>query len=325
MKPPKCTSSNFVNFLISTYHACSCTEASRCLPDEPVSIAHDSVKRLLERQPHHTEALYDEAKRLIRADEGVLVIDDSTLDKPYSHQIELVTRHWSGKHHRVVQGINLISTIWTDGSAIVPIDFRIYCPDNDGKNKNDHFRDMLRAADERKFQPGCIIFDSWYSSIDNLKLIRSLKWHWCTRLKSNRLVDPDHSHNRSVSDIDIPPEGRVVHLRQYGFIKVFRIVHSDKEPEHWATDILDASESDRKTFKDLGWNIEEYHRGIKQCCGIERCQGRKEIVQRGHILLSLLAFLRLESHRLNTGSSWYESKRSIHRSASSLFIASPTF
>jgi hypothetical protein len=295
------------------------------LPGESETIAHDSVKRLLERQPHHTEALYAEAKRLIRADQGVLVIDDSTLDKPYSHQIELVTRHWSGKHHRVVQGINLISTIWTEGSAIVPVDFRIYHPDKDGKTKNDHFRDMLRAAKARKFRPGCIIFDSWYSSIDNLKLIRSLEWHWCTRLKSNRLVNPDNSYNRNVSEIDIPPEGRVVHLRQYGFIRVFRIVHSEKEPEYWATDILDAAESDRKTFKDLSWNIEVYHRGIKQCCGIERCQGRKEEVQRGHILLSLLAFLRLESHRLSTGSSWYESKRSIHRAASSRFIASPAF
>jgi len=325
LNPPKCTSEHFVNFLISTYQACSCTEASRCLPGESETIAHDSVKRLLERQPHHTEALYAEAKRLIRADQGVLVIDDSTLDKPYSHQIELVTRHWSGKHHRVVQGINLISTIWTEGSAIVPVDFRIYHPDKDGKTKNDHFREMLRAAKERKFRPGCIIFDSWYSSIDNLKLIRSLEWHWCTRLKSNRLVNPDNSYNRNVSEIDIPPEGRVVHLRQYGFIRVFRIVHSEKEPEYWATDILDAAESDRKTFKDLSWNIEVYHRGIKQCCGIERCQGRKEEVQRGHILLSLLAFLRLESHRLSTGSSWYESKRSIHRAASSRFIASPAF
>lgn len=293
--------------------------------DEPGSVAHDSIKRLLERQPYDTESLYDEAKRLIRADKGVLVIDDSTLDKPYSQQIELVTRHWSRKHHRVVQGINLISTIWTDGSAIVPVDFRIYCPDKDSNNKNDHCREMLLAADERKFQPGCVIFDSWYPSIDKLKLIRSLKWHWCTRFKSNRLVDPDHTYNRSVFDINIPPKGRVVLLIQYGFIMVFRIVHPGKEPEHWATDILDASESDRKSFKDLGWSIDEYHRGIKQCCGIERCHGRKEVVQRVHIFLSLLAFLCLESHRLNTGSSWYESKRSIHRSASSLFIASPVF
>ena len=325
MNPPKCTSDDFINFLIASYQACSCTEASRCLQSESESIAHDSVKRLLERQSHHTETLYNEARRLIQQDKGVIVIDDSTLDKPYSHQIELVTRHWSGKHHRVVQGINLISTIWTDGSVIVPIDFRIYSPEKDGKNKNDHFREMILTAKERQFRPNCVIFDSWYSSIENLKLIRAQEWHWCTRLKSNRLVNPDDAYNRQISEIDIPPEGKIVHLRQYGFIKVFKVVHSDGDTEYWATDILDASESDRKTFKDLGWSIEEYHRGIKQCCGIERCQGRKETVQRGHIFLSLLAFLRLESHRLTSGMSWYESKRVIHRSATSLFIVKPLF
>ena len=280
---------------------------------------------MLERQPHHTEALYNEAKQLIRQNEGVLVIDDSTLDKPYSRQIELVTRHWSGKHHRLVQGINLVSTIWTDGSAIVPVDFRIYHPEKGGKNKNDHFRDMIKAANDRQFHPECVIFDSWYASIENLKLIRSMEWHWFTRLKSNRLVNPDDTSNRPVSEGEIPPEGRVVHLRQYGFIKIFKVVHDDSDVEYWATDILDASESNRRIFKDCGWNIEEYHRGIKQCCGIERCQGRKDEVQRGHIFLALLAFLRLESHRLKTGTSWYESKRAIQRSATVLFVAQPIF
>lgn len=171
MNPAKCTSDDFVNFLIATYQACTCSEASRCLPTKSEPIAHDSVKRLLERQPHHTEALYTEAKQFIWRDKGVLVIDDSTLDKPSSHQIELVTRHWSGKHHRVVQGINLISMIWTDGSSIVPVDFRINHPDTDGQNKNDHFRYTIRAAEQRQFHPTCVLFDSWYSSIDNLKLI----------------------------------------------------------------------------------------------------------------------------------------------------------
>jgi len=314
-----------VNFLIAAFQTCSCTEASRCLPSNSEQPAHDAVKRLLERQPHHTEALYNEAKQLIRQNEGVLVIDDSTLDKPYSRQIDLVTRHWSGKHHRVVQGINLISTIWTDGTAIVPVDFRIYNHETDGKTKNDHFRDMIKAANDRQFHPECVVFDSWYASIEKIKLIRSMDWHWFTRLKSNRLVNPDNTANRQISEIDIPPEGRVVHLRQYGFIKVFKVVHADTNVEYWATDILDASESDRKSFKGCGWNIEEYHRGIKQCCGIEKCQGRKEEVQRGHIFLALLAFLRLESHRLKTGTSWYESKRAIQRSATVLFIAQPAF
>ena len=37
-----------------------------------------------------------------------------------------MTRHWSGKHHRVVQGINLTSLLWTDGEALIPTDFRLY-------------------------------------------------------------------------------------------------------------------------------------------------------------------------------------------------------
>jgi len=196
-----------LNFLIAAFQTCSCTEASRCLPSNSEQPAHDAVQRLLERQPPHTEALYNEAKQLIRQNEGVLVIDDSTLDKPYSRQIELVTRHWSGKHHRVVQGINLISTIWTDGTAIVPVDFRIYNHETDGKTKNDHFRDMIKAANDRQFHPACVVFESWYASIENITLIRSMDWRWFTRLKSNRLVNPDNTANRQISEIDIPPEG----------------------------------------------------------------------------------------------------------------------
>ena len=41
--------------------------------------------------------------------------------------------------------------------------------------------------------------------------------------------------------------------------------------------------------------------------------------------LALLAFLRLESNRLKTGTSWYESKRAIQRSATILFVAQPSF
>ena len=55
---------------------------------------------------------------------GVLVIDDSTLDKPYASKMALVTRHWSGKHKRVVQGVNLISLVWSDGDARLPCDLK---------------------------------------------------------------------------------------------------------------------------------------------------------------------------------------------------------
>jgi len=60
---------------------------------------------------------------LVNLNQGVLV-DDSTLDKLYAKKMELVSWHWSGKHHRVVKGIN-DTLLWTEGSAH-PIDYRLY-------------------------------------------------------------------------------------------------------------------------------------------------------------------------------------------------------
>ena len=51
----------------------------------------------------------------------------------------------------------------------------------------------------------------------------------------------------------------------------------------------------RLKYAELNWMIEKYHRGIKQFCGIERCQARSERAQRNHIER---AFLRLEYQRV---------------------------
>jgi IS4 transposase len=75
----------------------------------------------------------------------------------------------------------------------------------------------------------------------------------------------------------------IVHLREYGFIKVFRLVSKDGDTQYWATDVLDMQEEERKKLAKKAWKIEEYHRGIKQFCGVERFQARREITCREHI------------------------------------------
>ena len=67
--------------------------------------------RLLHRLEPDPETLYQEVEPLIHKQHGVLVVDDSTLDKPYSEKIKPVTHHRSGKHQAVVKGINLISIV----------------------------------------------------------------------------------------------------------------------------------------------------------------------------------------------------------------------
>ncbi len=328
MNPPKADELDYIHFLIAAQKVFTCTEAARSQPESPDPPAHDAFTRLLRREPPDTEALWEEAKTLVEPGRGVLVVDDTTLDKPYSKKMELVHRHWSGKHHRVVSGINLTTVLWSEAGAMVPTDFRIYDKPHDSLTKNDHFRQMLEVANERGFEPGYVLFDSWYSSLDNLKVIRGYGWRWLCRLKSNRLVNPDKSVNVAIREVEIPAEGRIVHLKAYGMVKVFRTVAKDGDAEHceyWATDDIEMGESDREELERSGWSIEVYHRALKQCCGIERSQARGERAQRNHLGLSLRAFLRLEANRLESGVSWYEAKLSIVRDAVRKYLAEPLY
>jgi hypothetical protein len=322
MNPPKCDELDYINFLIAAQRVFSTVEAAHTSPDERAP-AHDAYTRLLQRLPPDSAALWSEVEPLVQRKQGVLVIDDSTLDKPYASKMALVTQHWSGKHGRVVQGINLISLVWTDGDARLPCDFRIYNKAQDGLSKNDHFQHMVQIAHQHGFEPELVAFDSWYSALDNLKLLRGLNWPWLTQLKANRQVSVDQTGNRAIRDTLIPPAGRVVHLKGYGWIKVFKIAGTNDSFEYWATSELKMS-LEACAFHALdAWQVEVYHRGLKQFTGIERGQFRLEISQRNHIGLAIRAFVRLEVHRLNTGTSWFKSKAQIIRVAIRAYLAQP--
>ena len=263
INPPKCNDFEYINFLIAASNVFSCTEAARCYPNVANAPFHDAFTRCLQRQPPDTEALWNEVKSHVKPKEGFIIVDDSTLDKPYAKEMAFVRHMWSGKHHRTVKGIGLVTLVWTDGTIVIPVDFRIYNIDEDDKTKNDHFLDMLDKAEERGFNPEFVLFDTWYASVKNLKAIRTKKWHFLTRLKINRLVNPDNKGNVPLETVDIPPKGLVVHLKEYGFVKVFRIVSKDGDTQHWVTDVQDMDESKRKDLAKKSWKIEEYHRGIQ--------------------------------------------------------------
>ncbi len=322
MSGPKVHAGDYIDFLIATPKACSATEAARVQPDRPDPPAHDAFTRLLTRLDPDPDTLWGEAQTQVRRDDGVLVVDDSTLDKPYARSIELVTRHWSGKHHAVVRGINLVTLLWTDGDRHIPCDYRIY-DKADGRTKNDHFGDMIRAAYARGLKPRCVAFDGWYSSLDNLKLIRNCGWIWLTRLKSNRLVNLDRRGTRALADTPIPAAGAAVWLPGFGLVKVFGIAIPNGGTAYWATNDLGMTELTRLQFAEFSWAIESYHRGIKQCTGVERCQSRSAKAQRNHIGLALRAFLRFEAHCFARGISWVEAKTAIIREAVRTYLARP--
>lgn len=321
MNAAKVSDLDYINFLIASPVTYSCSEAARVQP-LALEVAHDALTRLLQRLEPDSEPLWREARQYV-GQGGMLIVDDSTLDKPYAQKIGLVHMQWSGKHHKAVRGINLVTLLWSEGERAIPCDYRFYNKPNDGATKNEHFREMLEQAKVRGLQPKMVAFDSWYSSLDNLKAVRKQGWHWLTRLKSNRLVNPDGTGNCAVSEVDLSARGSVVHLKGYGMVKVFRIVAPNGDTEHWATSDTAMQLEERRHWASNVWTIETYHRGLKQFCGAEGSQVRSARGQRNHIGMSIRAFLRFEHHRVRTGTSWFEAKMGIIRSAVQLFLSHP--
>lgn len=52
---------------------------------------------------------------------------------------------------------------------------------------------MLSLAKSRGMDPDAVVFDAWYSSLNNLKAIRDHGWVWVTNLRKNRKVNKGDS------------------------------------------------------------------------------------------------------------------------------------
>src|SRR4028119_92023 len=107
MNQAKVTDLDSINFLVASPLVFSCTEAARVQPAPPRRAAHDALTRLLHRFDPEPSPLWDEANQHVSLHDGLLIVDDTMVDKPDAQHIELVHRHWSGKHHRAVAGIKI--------------------------------------------------------------------------------------------------------------------------------------------------------------------------------------------------------------------------
>ncbi|MDM8544288.1 hypothetical protein QUF90_24700 [Desulfococcaceae bacterium HSG9] len=69
------------------------------------------------------------------------------------------------------------------------------------------------------FKPECVLSDSRYAGLKNLKTIRDCGQARMTRLKPNRLINPDSTGDIPLSSADISETGTVVYLKGYCLVK----------------------------------------------------------------------------------------------------------
>ncbi|MDB9307743.1 transposase [Aphanizomenon sp. CS-733/32] len=312
----QCNLEHYTLFLLSEPKHGGCCRLAEILEN----VSHDSVNRFLSRERYEPKDLFDSVKEIINIVGGILSVDDTVIEKLYSDpkNAELIGYFWSGKYHKSIKGLNLITLYYSDvyGNS-VPINYRIY-DKKEGKTKNDYFQEMLKEVIDWGVQPRIVTGDSWYSGVENLKFLRNQKLGFLFGIEKNRTVSNEPGKYCQVRSLEISDEGLRTHLREFGFIKLFRKDFKKEDSRHYILYLPDEeslqeiTRSEFVTIHDTHWGIESFHRAIKQVCGICRFMVRDSQAIKTHIFCSLQAFVRLEKMRSeNIISNWYEVQRNL--------------
>ncbi len=285
------TKKQYIEYLLSTPINYTCSNLSEHLEN----VSHDTVTDFLNNSKFTPRDLWELVKDRLDDSEGAfLLVDDSVQNKQYSQSIETVKLQYSGNEHGLVKGIGLVNLVHTNGfeGDFYPIDYRVYDPEADGKTKNEHFREMfMRANSDKCIKARNIAFDSWYASVDNLKLVHRSGWTFFTTLKSNRKVSlSKETGYQDLEKLEWTAEtgrsGQLVRIKEVPFwLKLFKLVDTNGNIEWVITNNLAEDFTRLRAIEaiQVRWQVEEFHRSFKQLTGSEKCQCRKARSQRNHL------------------------------------------
>ncbi len=174
----------------------------------------------------------------MRPRQGVLILDNNTLDKPYAEEIGVVTYHWS----RSTGGLSRASTSSPSyGPMGRPHPHRLQgvCPPPGRVDEERPSQSPLGRGGEPWLRARVHPLRLLVLRPGEPEAAVQAGWRWLTQLKPNRLVNPDGRGNTPTSTLSIPEEGFVVHLRGYGWVKVFQRTDREGGLEYRATSDLE--------------------------------------------------------------------------------------
>lgn len=338
----------YTDFLMTAPSAVSALVMSKILQD---AYSHDSITRMLAQDELDQSIFWKLIKPTIRqveSEDGVISVDDTIENKPYSDENELISWHFDHTVGKSVKGINIVtfnySSQYEDLTMKLPVSFELVRKDKlvektekkDGKfitrtvrqasiSKIELVRNRLQTLvfqNQVKFK--YVTFDTWYSDADLITyIVKNLKKQVVCAIKDNRNVSFDIDNpakERSwtaASEAEIEPEKTYqVYLKGIDFpITLVKKVYNHLDGSSGvqflvSTDTNLSVEQVTNVYKKR-WTSEELHRSLKQNTALEKMPAKMESSQANHIFASMIAQVKLEALRLATKVNHYTIKRNI--------------
>jgi hypothetical protein len=259
---------------------------------------------------------------LVFSDDGIIVFDDTVLDKNFSRVLPLASKQFSGNAHHVVNGVGVVNCLYynPDLDQYWILDYRIYDKSGDGKTKLDHILSMFDQLILKEVPFTTVLMDTWYATVPvMLHIHHAEKIYYCP-LKSNRKVDDTGETAEAYKSVDELvwsghdlSSGKLIHLKGLAEptkVKLFRVVVSSDRTDFVVTNDLTQNPTDAvQEVTGNRWKIEQFHRELKGLTGMEDCECRLSRSQRNHICVAIMAWIVLKRAAKQTGRTIYQQKR----------------
>ena len=280
----------YINVLCFRSSRASCSKIARLFSCSTQSISHDALQRLLTIERQWNRELCKRYGHLLNGKRGRLIIDDTVLAKPFSSECPILAWLWSSSDRRYLFGISCVLIIWTDGHTRVPLGVRFWSK-NDPRSKIDLAIELLEEV-KSLYTPRVdyVLFDSWYAAAALLKAVRSLGWHWATKLKRNRIINGN-------CRVDAFFSYRYGHDSVRLNKSIRALLVKDNDNFFVSSNLRLTPQQLKAIYGQRQW-VEEVIRILKSHLSLESCSARSEQAHHAHVHLALMAFCQLEHVRL---------------------------
>lgn len=327
----------YTDYLISSFGLTTATGLSQLLDG---AISHDRIQRFLASSPKTGKDLWLVVKpyvRQIQSEDGVIIVDDSISEKPHTDENAIICWHYDHTSGQNIKGINFVSAVYHAKEVSLPVNYHLiektetYIDKKTGKEKrrssvtkNEVYRQLLQQVIRNQIPFRYVVNDVWFASAENMMfVVHDLERDFVMPLKRNRKVAlsiQDKKNGRYVpvdelsielhTDLTIYLEGvdfplklvKQVFTNADGSIGILYLVSSD----------LDLTYDDITTIYQKRWNVEPYHKSLKQNASLAKSPTRTVTTQSNHFFASLCSYIKLEMLKVKTNSNHFALKSRLY-------------
>ncbi len=315
----------YSDYLLASFGVTTATGLSQLLDGE---VSHDQVTRHLSGKKKTAADLWLTVKpfvRQVQSEEGVLIIDDSIEEKPYTDENDIVCWHYDHSKAALVKGINFMTALYASQAVSLPVGFHLiaktetYLDPKTAKekrrspvSKNEYCRGLIKQAGDNHIPFRFVVFDTWFASAENMKFIKHEQQRdFICPLKTNRkvavsLADKQQGRYTRVDTLLLEENApREVYLEGVDFpLLLAKQVFTNEDGSigilYLVSSATTLSFDDLTTNYQKRWQVECYHKSLKQNVSLAKSPTQTVTTQTNHFFAALCGFIKLERLKVDT-------------------------